>query len=302
MGQVVRVRTPATSANLGPGYDCLGLALDLHDELEVRVSASGRTHVDVEGVGAGIVPTGPRNLVARTILGVYRTLGIPAPALALHCRNVIPHASGLGSSASAIVAGVLAARALVGGEASLDDSDVFALATEAEGHPDNVAPCLFGGFTIAWMEGDTPRATAVPVLASIIPVVCVPDYASSTREARKLVPSRFPKEDVVANLARAALLVEALSRDSSLLLDATEDRLHQPYRAEAMRPSADLVDALRSGSIPAVISGAGPTVLALCRDEAEARSAEQVAMSRDDAAWTVRRAAIVDGGATVEDR
>ncbi|HEX6074763.1 MAG TPA: homoserine kinase [Micromonosporaceae bacterium] len=260
---VVRVRVPATSANLGPGYDSLGLALDLHDEIEVRLAPSGIA-VEVTGEGAGEVPRNQDHLVVRTMRHTFDQLGGQPAGLVVRCRNQIPHARGLGSSAAAIVGGVLAARALANDNAAvLDDAAVLRLASGMEGHPDNVAPCLLGGFTIAWIEQDGAHAVRLSPLPRVAPVVFVPEQRGITAQARKLLPDRVPHSDAATNVARAALLVHALTSDPSLLLVATEDRLHQDYRTPGMEHSIALVHHLRAAGVPAVLSGAGPSVLAL---------------------------------------
>lgn len=263
---VVRVRVPATSANLGPGYDSLGLALDLHDEIEVRLVPSGIA-VEVAGEGAGEVPRNQDHLVVRAMRHAFEQLGGEPAGLVVRCRNRIPHARGLGSSSAAIVGGILAARALAeapGGsdEAVLDDAAVLRLAAGLEGHPDNVAPCLLGGFTIAWTDRHGAQAVRLTPAPRITPVVFVPDQRGVTAQARRLLPDRVPHSDAATNVARAALLVHALTTDPSLLLVATEDRLHQDYRAPAMEHSIALIHHLRAAGVPAVVSGAGPTVLA----------------------------------------
>jgi homoserine kinase len=270
--QSVLVRVPATSANLGPGFDTLGLALGLHDEVEVRLAGSG-LEIEVEGEGtAGIAGAGEGHLIVRAIRVAFDQLGVAQPAgLALHCRNRIPHGRGLGSSAAAIVAGLLAARVLAG--APTGPQDMLPLATMLEGHPDNVAPCLFGGLTIAWvmdasdaavMADGLPRARAVRLdpRPEIHPVAFVAPEPVSTQVARGLLPAAVPHADAARNAGRAALLIAGLTSCPEVLLDATEDRLHQNYRAPAMPHSHDLVTRLRAAGVPAVISGAGPSVLA----------------------------------------
>ncbi|MET9022917.1 homoserine kinase [Actinopolymorpha sp. NPDC004070] len=302
----VRVRVPATSANLGPGFDALGLALGLYDEVEVGVAPGGLA-VTVRGEGAGEVPTDETHLVVRALRATLDRLGGQPPGLTLSCTNHVPHGRGLGSSAAAIVAGVLAGRALAeSGNSAMDDAEALALATELEGHPDNVAACLRGGLTIAWMTdsnirrglGSVGQAAGRAVRldpARVQPVVFVPRTELSTRTARGLLPDVVPHADAAANAGRAALLVAALTGtpgaagrspdagdaadapggspggevDLALLLTATEDRLHQNYRAPAMPESAQLVADLRERGHPAVISGAGPTVLAFTRPGGE---------------------------------
>jgi homoserine kinase len=256
----VTVRAPATSANLGPGFDALGLALARYDQIDVAAAPSG-VQVEVDGEGAGEVPVDEKHLVVRAIRAGLDALGADQPGLVLRCRNTIPHGRGLGSSAAAIVAGVAAAYGLTG--TPLDRDRALETATELEGHPDNVAACLYGGLTVAWMESGTARAARLEPDPGIRPVVLVPDTALSTEVARGLLPASVPHADAAANSGRAALLVAALTARPDLLPAATEDRLHQPYRAPAMPVSAGLLDRLRADGVAAVISGAGPTVLAL---------------------------------------
>ncbi len=259
----VRVRVPATSANLGPGFDSAGLALSLYDDVLVRVTDSGLT-VDVAGEGADDVPRDERHLVVASLRAAFDRLGGQPRGLEVVCANRIPHARGLGSSSAAIVSAVLAARALVvGGSSELDDDACLELANDVEGHPDNVAACLLGGVTFAWTADGSARAIRLDAHATLAPVAFVPSDRSSTAEVRGLLPSTVPYADAVLNASRAALLPYALTVDPSLLLPATEDRLHQSYRAPAMRATAELVERLRGQGVPAVVSGAGPTVLAL---------------------------------------
>lgn len=259
----VRVRVPATSANLGPGFDSLGLALTLFDELAVHVTDSGLDIV-VHGEGAGVVPTGEDNLVFQAMTAAFDLMGETPPGLKLECTNRIPHGRGLGSSSAAIVAAIVAARALiVGGEDRLDDAAVYQLATDMEGHPDNVAPALFGGFTIAWVSGAAAEKLRLDVSHDI--TVFVPPQPVSTNVARGLLPETVSHGDAAANSGRAALLVAALVQSPENLIFATEDWLHQSYRSTAMPHSYKLMQQLRVQGIPAVISGAGPTVLAFAR-------------------------------------
>ncbi len=258
----VTVAVPATSANLGPGFDALGVALDLTDEVTAEVTGSD-VMVTVSGEGAGEVPTGRDHLVVKTILTALRHLGAPEPSgLRLTCVNRIPHARGLGSSSAAIVAGILLARALTG--AAADPAADLALAARLEGHPDNVAPCLLGGFTIAWTAGDAgAQAVRLAPSPQVRPVLYVPSRQGVTAHARAALPERVPLSDAVFNLSRTALLVHALTEDPIRLLAATEDRLHQPSRAAGLPETAELVAALRANGVPAVVSGAGPSVIAL---------------------------------------
>lgn len=265
----VLVRVPATSANLGPGFDSLGLALALHDEIEVRAAGS-MVSLEVSGEGADDVAiAGERHLVVRAMRVGFDALGVAQPAgLALRCVNRIPHGRGLGSSAAAIVAGLLASRALAC--VSFAPGDVLPLASELEGHPDNVAACLLGGLTIAWTPYDkceparetAARAVRLEPLPEVRAIVFVPPESLSTKVARGLLPAAVPHGDAARNAGRAALLVAALTSSPGALLDATVDWLHQDYRAPAMPHSRDLVTRLRAAGVPAVISGAGPSVLA----------------------------------------
>src|SRR3954463_16187891 len=290
----VRVRVPATSANLGPGFDALGLALTLHDDVVARVTDSGLS-VDVAGMGAATVARNARNLVVRAMRAAFDRLGGRPGGLELVCANRIPHGRGLGSSAAAIVAGVVAARSLVaGGPERLDDVAALALAAEIEGHPDNVAACLLGGLTLAWADTAGVQAERLDLHPSLAPVVFIPGSTSSTKATRRLLPDVVPHADATVNAARAALLVEALGRHPERLLTATEDRLHQPYRAEAMPRSAALLADLRERGVPAVVSGAGPTVLALTTT---ATRDEVASITRRG--WTVLPLDVDTGGATV---
>ncbi|MFI0367584.1 homoserine kinase [Actinomadura sp. 1N219] len=268
----VLVRTPATSANLGPGFDSLGLALSLYDDVEVEVgTADGGLAIEVDGEGAEVADRAERHLIVKVLRRAFDLLDdlagtgpVTRPdGLRLRCRNRIPHSRGLGSSSAAIVAGIVAARALHPAGKLLSDDEALRLATEIEGHPDNVAPCLAGGLTVAWT---TPRGPRLVRLETQITQVTafVPEQRLATERARGLLPETVPHGDAAANAGRAALLIAALTGglDADVLLDATEDRLHQTYRAPAMPESAALVGRLRAAGVPAVISGAGPTVLA----------------------------------------
>jgi homoserine kinase len=262
----VRVVVPATSANLGPGYDALGLALDLHDELTAEVT-DGDLEVTVEGEGAGTLALDETHLVVRSMWAGYAAMGVTPPGVRLHCRNAIPHARGLGSSSAAIVGGLALARALVAdGDRKLPDAELVALAADLEGHPDNVAPAALGGFTIAGREGERWYAVRAPVDPRVRVVVFVPPFSLSTELARGLIPETVPHADAAADAGRAALLVAALAGAPEHLLTATRDYLHQSYRRPAMPDSLALVDQLRADGVAAVVSGAGPTVLAFVTD------------------------------------
>lgn len=265
----VQVSVPATSANLGPGFDSLGLALDLRDELEAELTGSGLV-VEVTGEGSGAVPLDEDHLVVRAMRRAFAALGDQPTGLRLRCHNTIPHARGLGSSSAAIVGGLVLARALVDGADRLDDDAVLDLAVEMEGHPDNVAPALHGGFVISGHDdrGEV-YAVGAPVDARVSAAVFVPPDPLSTEVARGLLPSTVPHADAAADAGKAALLVAALGQRPDQLWRATRDYLHQDYRRPAMPGSLELVDRLRGEGLAAVVSGAGPTVLALVVDGAD---------------------------------
>ena len=263
----ITVRVPASSANLGPGFDALGLALTLFDEITAEVTDDGLS-IDVTGEGSDSVPLDDTHLVMQAMHAAFGLLGEKPAGLRLTCRNAIPHGRGLGSSSAAIVGGITAARALVdGGMDRLDDAAAFQLAVDLEGHPDNVAAAQFGGLTIAWVDGDAAAVERLDV--SVEATVFVPAVAVATKHARGLLPDAVPHGDAAMNAGRAALLVVALTTAPHRLMAATEDRLHQHYRSEAMPASSELVRQLRSDGIAAVISGAGPTVLAFARGIAD---------------------------------
>jgi homoserine kinase len=285
----VTVASPASSANLGPGFDSLGLALGLYDTVRARVRPAG-VEVEVNGAGAGAVDLGEGHLVVRAMHAAFDFLGERPPGLAISCRNEVPHGFGLGSSAAAIVSGVLAASALAGnaGVGALADNEMLSLATQLEGHPDNVAACLYGGLTISWTTPDGAQAARLTPLPGLAPVLCVPAVPVLTHTARKALPGQIPHADAVANSARTALLVAALTGQSELLLPGTEDFLHQGYRAAAMPATAELIARLRAAGIAAVISGAGPSVLALTIDGSPPPAAEVASIAGDSGTpWRV---------------
>ncbi len=257
----VTVEVPATSANLGPGYDCLGLALEVSDTLVGEVVGDG-LEVTVEGEGEDL-GRDESHLVVRAMRAAFEAMGEQPRGLQLSCTNRIPHSRGLGSSSAAIVGGIVLARGLVAdGARLLDDAQALSLANRIEGHPDNVAPALLGGFVISGQAGEAVWAQNAPIDASISAIVLIPPYGVRTDVARGLLPDLVPHADAVANTGRAALLVAALGGRPELLLRATEDFLHQQQREPAMPESIGLVADLRARGIPAVVSGAGPTVLA----------------------------------------
>jgi homoserine kinase len=291
----VRVTAPATSANLGPGFDALGLALGLYDEVVVQATGVG-IRVTVTGEGEADLPADESHLVARCLLSTLERLGATPAGIALTCRNTIPQARGLGSSSAAIVAGILAGRALVeDGERRLPDAAVLRLATEIEGHPDNVAPCLLGGLTIAWLEEGGARAVRLSPSASVRPLLLVPEERGLTAHARAALPASVPHRDAAFNVGRAALLVPALTGSPELLMAATEDRLHQGYRSAGMPATATFVDELRRSGIPAVVSGAGPSVLAFLATVGD--ETDEIPVT---AGWRVLTPGVDVRGATVE--
>ncbi|MFG1616733.1 homoserine kinase [Nonomuraea wenchangensis] len=295
--RTVDIRVPATSANLGPGFDALGLALSLYDEVEAGLTGERGVEVSVSGEGAGEVDLGERHLVVRAMREAFGRMGVAQPAgIRLRCRNRIPHARGLGSSSAAVCAGLLAARALA--EVEWPDDEVFALATEMEGHPDNVAPCLAGGLTVAWSDhAGVPHMVKLAPDQRVRPVVLVPSERLATETARGLLPKDVPHKDASFNAGRAALLIAALTQrpETGLLLAATEDRLHQHYRAPAMPQSAALVERLRAVGVPAVVSGAGPTVLAFSTSDTQDLIAPEVGND-----WHIQQMDVDPVGANVQ--
>ena len=258
----------ASSANLGPGFDSLGLALSLYDEIVVETTESGLS-VDVEGEGAGQVPLDSTHLVVRAIQHGLRAVGSSVAGLNIHCRNNIPHSRGLGSSAAAVVGGLAAVNGLVtqAGMKPMSEAELIQRASEFEGHPDNAAAAVLGGGVVSWSStGATgPRYAAVPL--QIHPDIhlfpAIPEQRSLTAETRVLLPRSVSHGDARFNVSRAALLVVALTERPDLLMEATEDVLHQPHRAIAMRASAEYLRLMRRCGVAAVLSGAGPAVIGL---------------------------------------
>ncbi len=261
----VRVRVPATSANLGPGFDAMGLALGHFDEVEVWALGSPEVSVEVTGEGAGELPDGEDHLVVRAIRAALDEVGAPQTGLRLRCANTIPHGRGMGSSAAAVVAGILAARMLISEPEALFNTRAFKIASEFEGHPDNAAPAILGGATISWTSPDGPHATQLPLHEDVTPVVLVPSSRLATVTARGVLPATVPHVDAAFTAGRSALLVQALCHRPNLLFEATEERLHQAYRADVMPDTWRVVTALREAGQAAVVSGAGPSVLVLER-------------------------------------
>jgi len=300
VGRSVTVRVPATTANLGPGFDTLGLALALYDQLTVTVREEPGAFVDVNGVGAGEVPTDESNLVVRAIAHTFAAYDQELPGLHLTARNVIPHGRGLGSSGAAIVSGIMAAKGLLEGIVEIDSLGLLARATELEGHPDNVAPALFGGLTIAWVTPEGPQFKKLIVHRGVSPLVLVPQETMSTALARSLQPESVPHADAIFNVSRSTLLIAALIQSPELLLAATEDKLHQSYRASAMPETDRLIQALRAEGFPAVVSGAGPSILVLCSDPGQRLAAADLVASQAATPWESLILAVDFKGATVE--
>ncbi len=264
----MQVQVPATSANLGPGFDSLGLALALQDRYIAQVLDEQIIDIDISGEGADALPRNEKNLVIKSMYKGFEFLGGKPRGIALRALNVIPHSRGLGSSASAIVGGLSLARALVlGGNERMSNDDMLNLANEMEGHPDNVAAAIFGGATIAWQELQHGHNVALSVQLVVDPrisaVAFIPSTSVSTSKARKMLPDLITHADAVKNSAHTALLVHALQHRPDLLHTATEDFLHQSYRADAMPSSFTLLMKLRRAGVAAFISGAGPTILVL---------------------------------------
>ena len=308
----VTVRPPATSANLGPGYDAFGLALELRDEVTVEIAEAG-LRIEVEGEGAESLGLDENHLIVRSLRAAFARMDLDPPGLRVRCVNRIPHGRGLGSSSAAICAGIMAARALVAdGELLLDAYGALDLANELEGHPDNVAPCLVGGFTTAWEQPDGVDVLRLDPADGLSAVLFVPSQPLATHVARGLLPKDVPHADAAFNAGRSGLLALALTtpglepgRRRELLLAGTADRLHQNYRASAMAGAAALVGRLRADGHPAVISGAGPSVLAFGVAGAPViRAAEYAHSGNPEAhewAWRVSELPIAAVGVAVDD-
>jgi homoserine kinase len=267
-GLVATAVVSASSANLGPGFDSIGLALSLYDEIVVETTDSGLV-VEVDGEGADQVPPGPQHLVVRAVQRGLQAVGASVGGLVVRCRNAIPHSRGLGSSAAAVVGGLAAVNGLVAQMdlTPLSESQLIQLSSEFEGHPDNAAAAVLGGAVVSWTDrsGDRPGYSAVPLQLhpDIRLFLAVPAERSLTAETRVLLPAQVSHYDARFNVSRAALLVVALTARPDLLMAATEDVLHQPQRASAMPVSAEYMRLLRRYGVSAMLSGAGPSVIAL---------------------------------------
>lgn len=295
--KVARVFVPATSANLGAGFDCLGLALDLWNQSDFRLQGK-RWLISVSGEGAGSVPSGPDNLLLRAAARLYQALEEPLPpGLQVHCRNQIPLGSGMGSSAAAHLSGLLGANALLGNP--LDLPALLKLGAELEGHPDNVTPALLGGLTVAVTPDHAPEAAPLVrrlPLANLLAVLVLPHFRFPTARARAALPKVYPRAAAIYNLGRAALTVEALRAGDFALLGAVmQDRLHQPYRLPLI-PGAELAlsAARQAGAAACAISGAGPALIAFLSPDSSAAAAVAAAMQAEflaaglsSRAWTL---------------
>lgn len=296
------VRVPATSANLGPGFDALAVALDLAEDVTLaRLPAGSATHVRVSGINASLLPHDETLLAYRSVVATYRRMGRTVPALDLELATRIPRSGGLGGSAAAIVAGVVAANTLEG--APLSQPAVLDLVAEIEGHPDNVSAALLGGLVVC-VAGRDGRvvATRLPVPAELQAVVCLPEASISTKSARGVIPQTFPIGDAVFNLGRTALIVAAFAtRDWSLLRDGMDDRIHQPARGRILQALHPVIQAaLGAGAHGAALSGAGSAMIALATE----RFDEIAAAMGDAASWhgspnRTIRLALSDAGARV---
>ncbi|WP_028708619.1 homoserine kinase [Propionicicella superfundia] len=265
VGTTAKVRMPATSANLGPGFDSLGIALDWTDEITVEVTESG-FEVEVEGESADVVPTDESNLILNAVLRGLEELDASVPGLKLTAYNSIPHGRGLGSSAAAVVGGALAAWKLAHPVQEPDRRRLSLMAVDFEGHADNATACMYGGLTLAWGQYENQAHVMLRVHPRLRVMMFVPETPVSTARARSILPDRVPRADAIDNASRAALLVHAVQDDLGLLWAATADKLHQDYRAELMPESYTLMKSLRSEGYAATLSGAGPSVLVLGSD------------------------------------
>ena len=293
----VAVKIPATSANLGPGFDTLGMALAHYDEYSAEPTGS-KLVIEIVGEGEKDAPRDESNLVFRAIKVVYDSLGKKVPALKLVCHNNIPHGRGMGSSGAAVAGGVMLAAGLLANEVEFSEQQLLEFATELERHPDNVAPALFGGLTVAWVDEEGPHHKKLTTHRGLSPLVLVPYNQMSTSLARSLQPQSVPHTDAVFNVSRSALLVAALTQSPELLLAATEDRLHQNYRSSAMPETSELIASLRTKGHPAVVSGAGPSVLVL-EDDPQKRLLAIAHVEKNFPSWQAMPLAVDVKGASL---
>ena len=276
----VTVRVPATTANLGPAFDCMGMALCIHNEIQVRLGESTEPMVYVAGQGEDSLPRDESNLAYRAYSRLFEEAGMSLPAAVINCRNEIPLERGLGSSAAAIVGGMTAANHLAG--KPLTSGEILSLAVEMEGHPDNVAAALYGGIRIVALGPDSLITAPVPLPADLRVALFIPEVSISTVEARSVMPADVSMRDALFNVGRTALLVNAFATGRlEDLKAATEDRLHQPYRGHLL-PAMRLIigEAMKGGALGAFVSGSGSTVLALCRGREMSVAYEMAEMAR----------------------
>jgi len=266
----VKVSVPATAGNLGPGFDALGMALGVVDEVEVRALATAGVAISIEGEGEFDLPRDESHLVVRALREALDHVGASQVGLEIRAVNRIPHGKGLGSSAAAVVAGIIAARAMIAEPEALSAAVALKLATAFEGHPDNAAPAIYGGATVAWQDEDGGHASPLTLADEIETAVLIPGSTLPTAQARAVLPPQVPHAYAAFNVGRAALLVNALAGRPEDLFAATEDKLHQPYRADVMAPAMAMMRHLREQGLAAVVSGAGPSVLVLGVDLATA--------------------------------
>lgn len=300
MSITVKVRVPGTTANCGPGFDSVGIACTLYNDLTLTLSDREGFTLAVSGEGSGAIPASDRNIAYQAVQAVLRRVGANYPGVAIAMHNAIPMARGLGSSAAAIVAGLVAANAATGDKLSQDD--ILAMATALEGHPDNVAPAIFGGITVSMMCGNTPQSLRFVPPAPLRLVVAVPEFGLSTKAARQVLPKSVSFQDAVFNVGRSALLIGALCQGRfDLLRCALDDRLHQPYRRKLIPGMADVfAAATAAGALGAALSGAGPCLVAFAdRDGAAIGDAMTAAFARHGVSATYLDLNIDNDGAKV---
>ncbi|MFY9263708.1 MAG: homoserine kinase [Actinomycetaceae bacterium] len=265
-----RVRVPATSGNLGPGFDSMGMAHDIWDDVSATIT-TGPTKITILGEGKDTLARDESHLVIRAMHRTMERVGVSQAGIELVARNAIEHGKGLGSSAAAVVAGILLVRELIDHPEVLDEAAMLDIAAEFEGHPDNAAPAIYGGATVSWKQGESYRTARLPVSDAVHTTLLIPAEVLPTSQARAALPMQVPLADASFNAGRTALLAHALAHAPQFLFEATEDRLHQGYRASAMRHTADLLAALRNAGWPAVVSGAGPTILVFAQVDSQTR-------------------------------
>lgn len=283
--RTVKIRVPGTSANLGAGFDTLGIACSCYNELELTLYKDNRLEIEVTGEGAGDIPTDERNIVWRSIVKVLKRLGCDKEFLGakIKMHNMVPLSRGLGSSATAIVGGIKAANEALG--APLTGRDLLKIATDIEGHPDNVAPALFGGMTISTVKNGQPETFRFMPRLNFKMVVAVPDFYLPTKAAREVLPDKISRSDAIFNIGSTAMLIAALMKGSKrFIYNAFEDKMHQPYRAELIPGMFDVFQAAKeAGAMGAFLSGAGPCLIAFTdKNEARVGKAMIEAFARHD--------------------